>query len=176
MVGAAVLSCVVFAAGGASAQAGHTGHAASAPPTVSAEGPTFVHDPAFSDVRVEVRAIDIPFTSLSIAMTTVRGFPSSTRGKVFGAHIHARSCAADPAASGGHYANPSGDPTKSLAAREVWLDLSIDSLGRGVSFALFDWRIRRGDALSDVIHAEPTNATSGVAGARILCTNVAFGS
>ena len=149
---------------------------ASLPPTVRAEGPTVVHDQAFSDVRVEVSSIDIPFSTLSLMVLNVRGWPYSARNRVFGAHAHAKPCAADPAASGPHYANPASDTSKPFAAREVWLDVNLDSQGRGMSFALFDWRIRKGDAGSVVIHAEPTNLITGAAGARILCTTVALGS
>ena len=130
----------------------------------------------FSDVRVEVRSIDVPFSGLTLMILNVRGWPYSARNRVFGAHAHTKPCAVDPAASGPHHANPASDATKAIAAREVWLDINIDSQGRGTSLALFDWRIRKGDAGSVVIHAEPTNSTTGAAGARILCTTIALGS
>ena len=151
-------------------------NAASLPATVRAEGPTVVHDQTFRDVRVEVSSIDIPFSTLTLVILNVRGWPYSARNRVFGAHAHAKPCAADPAASGPHHANPASDATKAIAAREVWLDINVDSQGRGTGLALFDWRIRKGDAGSVVIHAEPTNPTTGVAGARILCTGIALGS
>ena len=153
-----------------------TGHVTSLQAAVKADGPMFVHDPAYADVRVEVRSIDVPFSSLSVMILDVRGMPQSARGRVFGAHAHAKPCAADAAASGPHYANPAGDVSTSLAAREVWLDVAIDGLGRATSIALFDWRIRKGDAGSVVMHAEPTNPATGAAGARLLCTTIALGS
>lgn len=168
---AATVLSVAFIGPGALGQ-----NAASLPPTVRAEGPTVVHDQTFSDVGVEVSSIDIPFSTLSLMILNVRGWPYSARNRVFGAHAHAKPCAADPAASGPHHANPASDASKAVAAREVWLDVNIDSQGRGTSFSLFDWRIRKGDAGSVVIHAEPTNRTTGAAGARILCTTIALGS
>lgn len=145
-------------------------------PAATATGPTVVHDAAFDGVRTEVRSIDIPFSGLSLVILDVRNMPQSGRNRVFGAHAHTKPCAADAAASGPHHANPAGDVSRPLAGREVWLDVRIDELGRGTSIALFDWRIRKGDAGSVVIHAEPTNALTGAAGARILCTTIALGS
>ena len=149
---------------------------ASLPPTVRADGPTFVHDPTYTGARVDVRSIDVPFSPLTLMILSVSNMSESARGRVLGAHAHTKACADDATASGPHHANPAGDPSKSLAAREVWLDISIDSQGRGTSIALFDWRIRKGDAGSVVIHAQPTNATTGAAGARVMCTTIALGS
>ncbi len=58
---------------------------------------------------------------------------------------------------------PAADAGVPLIRKEVWLDLRIDSLGRGVAISLFDWRIRKGDAGSVVIHAQPTDVVSGAA-------------
>ena len=170
VVAATVLSTAV------SGQVALAQNTASLPPTVRVEGPTVVHDQSFSDARIEVSSIDVPFSPLTLMILNVRGWPYSTRNRVFGAHAHTKPCAVDPVASGPHYADPASDATKAIAAREVWLDINIDSQGRGTSFALFDWRIRKGDAGSVVIHAEPTNRTTGAAGARILCTAIALGS
>ena len=149
---------------------------ASLPESVRAEGPTIVHDQNYADVRTEIGSIDVPFSTLTLMVLKTRGWPQSARNRVFGAHAHTKPCASDPAASGPHHANPASDATKSLAAREVWLDVNVDGLGRGTSFALFDWRIKKGDSGSVVIHAEPTNMITGTAGARILCTTIALGS
>ena len=174
-LGAAAALLVVTAIAPMTAGAASS-NVASLPPTVRADGPTVVHDPTYTGSRVEVRSIDVPSTSLSLMILSVSGMPESTRGRVLGAHAHTKPCADDATASGPHHANPAGDPSKSLAAREVWLDISIDSQGRGTSIALFDWRIRKGDAGSVVIHAQPTNATTGAAGARVLCTTIPLGS
>ena len=152
------------------------GNVAALPPSVRAEGPTVVHDSAYDGVRTEVRSIDVPFSGLSVVVLNVRNMPQFARNRTFGAHAHAKACATDAAASGPHHANPVGDVSRPIGGREVWLDVRVDALGRGTSIALFDWRIRKGDAGSVVIHAEPTNAATGAAGARILCTTVDFGA
>lgn len=152
------------------------GNLAGLAPVQVAEGPTVVHDTVFNSAITEVRSIDVPFTGLSLLVLNVRNMPHVGRNRVFGAHAHTKPCAVDPTASGPHHANPAGDVSKTLAAREVWLDVRIDALGRGTALALFDWRIRKGEAGSVVIHAEPTNGVTGVAGARILCTTIPLGS
>lgn len=151
------------------------GHVASLSPNARAVGPTTLHDSAFRGAVVEVRSIDVPFTSLTLMILNATAMPEIARGRVLGAHVHTRGCADDAAASGPHYMHPNGDPAKPLAMREVWLDVRVDNRGTGIAFALFDWRIRKGDANSVVVHAEPTNPTTGAAGPRLLCTTIVLG-
>jgi Cu-Zn family superoxide dismutase len=174
LVAVAGLALVVLP--GARAHARSDGNVASLAPSATATGPTVVHDGAFSGARTSVRSIDVPFTNLTLMVLEIADVPQVARNRVLGAHAHTKPCATDPLASGGHHINPTGDPSKPLAAREVWLDVRIDSLGRGVAVSLFDWRIRKGDAGSVVIHAEPTNQITGAAGARLLCTSISLGS
>ena len=148
----------------------------SLPAAITANGPSVVHDATFIDVKTEVSSIEIPSTTLSVVILKVKNMPQSARNRSFGAHVHTKPCATDPAASGPHHANPAAAATTALAAKEIWLDVNVDSLGRGTAIALFDWRIRKGDAGSVVIHAEPTNYAAGTAGARILCTTIALGT
>lgn len=152
-----------------------SGHLASLPPNARVVGPTIFHDAAFRGAVVELRSIDVPLTSLTLMILNATAMPEVARGRVLGAHVHTRGCADDAAASGPHYVHPNGDPAKPLAMREVWLDVRVDSRGTGMAFALFDWRIRRGDANSVVVHAEPTNPTTGAAGPRLLCTSIVLG-
>ena len=137
---ATLLATTLLAPSPAGAQSGNV---ADVTPVVTATGPTVVHDAAYDGVRTEVRSIDVPFSGLSLLVLNVRNMPQIGRNRVFGAHAHAKPCAADAAASGPHHANPVGDVTKTLAGREVWLDIRIDELGRGTSIGLFDWRIRK---------------------------------
>lgn len=131
-------------------------------------GPTYVHDPAYGDATLQVHAWS------RYGETTVRLMANGlTPNRRFGAHVHARSCGADPAASGGHYQNP--DVSGSLAEREVWLDLTTNRNGRGVSVTTVPWEFEPGAAGSVVVHADPTNPSNGGAGARLLCTDVSFG-
>jgi superoxide dismutase, Cu-Zn family len=149
-----------------------SGHLLTYPATVTAEGPTFVHDDRAIGAKIEIKQIDADnSTVIELRVTNLRGFA----GKTVGAHVHTKPCSADPAASGPHYANPVADKTTALGAREVWMDFTVDSLGRGIGIAIFDWKIKAGDANSVVIHAESTNQTSGAAGARVMCTDLKLG-
>ena len=132
-------------------------------------GPTVVHDTAYEQVKTQVHAWSSDGTTRVRLM--VSGLPA---GRTFGAHVHTGGCGADPLASGGHYQH-STDATVPLAEREVWLDVTSDARGRGVATATVPWTFAPGTAGSVVIHALPTNTTTGAAGARLACTSVAFG-
>jgi Cu-Zn family superoxide dismutase len=132
-------------------------------------GPTVVHDTAYDQVKTQVHAWSSDGTTRVRLMVT--GLPA---GRTFGAHVHTGACGTDPLASGGHYQH-SSDATVPLADREVWLDVTSDERGRGVATTTVPWAFAPGTAGSVVIHALPTNATTGAAGARLACTSVAFG-
>jgi superoxide dismutase, Cu-Zn family len=132
-------------------------------------GPTVVHDTAYEQIRTQVHAWSSEGTTRVRLMVT--GLPA---GRTFGAHVHTGTCGSDPLASGGHYQH-STDPSVPLAQREVWLDVTADADGRGVATTTVPWAFAPGSAGSVVIHALPTNATTGLAGARLACTSVAFG-
>ena len=132
-------------------------------------GPTVVHDPTYADITTQVHAWTRGESTRVRLM--VEGLPP---GRTFGAHVHTGSCGSDPLASGGHY-QPSTDATVPLAQREVWLDVTSDAEGRGVATTTVPWSFAPGTAGSVVIHANPTNPTTGAAGARLACTSVDFG-
>lgn len=130
-------------------------------------GPTFVHDAAYAGVRTQVHSwARGDGTDLRLM---VRGLPAN---RPFGAHVHVAPCGSDPLASGGHYQHGSA---ATLAGREVWLDVTTNADGEGVAKAHIPWLIAAGTAGSVVIHANPTNTTTGAAGARLVCTTVPFG-
>lgn len=132
-------------------------------------GPTVVHDAAYTGVRTQVHAW--ARDGATDVRLMVRGLPAN---RTFGAHVHTAPCGADPLASGGHYQHGT-DTTSPLASREVWLDLTTDAAGNGVGTTRIPWLIAAGTAGSVVIHANPTNTTTGAAGARLVCTDVPFG-
>ena len=132
-------------------------------------GPTVVHDTAYDGIKTQVHAWSSGGATRVRLMVT--GLPA---GQMFGAHVHTGSCGADPLASGGHYQH-STDPSVPLAEREVWLDVTSDANGRGVATTTVPWAFAPGSAGSVVIHALPTNTTTGAAGARLACTSVEFG-
>lgn len=132
-------------------------------------GPTVVHDPAYGEVMTQVHSWAAGGGTDVRLM--VRGLPP---GRTFGAHIHTAPCGADALASGGHYQHGT-DTSVPLAQREVWLDFTTDEDGKGTGTAHIPWLITAGTAGSVVIHANPTNQTTGAAGARLVCTTVPFG-
>ena len=132
-------------------------------------GPTVVHDTTYEQIRTQVHAWSSEGTTRVRLMVT--GLPA---GRTFGAHVHTGTCGADPLASGGHYQH-STDPSVPLAQREVWLDVTADADGRGVATTTVPWVFAPGSAGSVVIHALPTNALTGAAGARLACTSVELG-
>ena len=132
-------------------------------------GPTVVHDTAYEQIRTQVHAWSSEGTTRVRLMVT--GLPA---GRTFGAHVHTGTCGSDPLASGGHYQH-STDPSVPLAQREVWLDVTADADGRGVATTTVPWTFTPGSAGSVVIHALPTNTTTGAAGARLACTSVELG-
>jgi Cu-Zn family superoxide dismutase len=132
-------------------------------------GPTVTHDSAYSAITTQVHAWTRGESTRVRLM--VEGLPP---GRTFGAHVHTGRCSSDPMASGGHYQH-STDATVPLAQREVWLDVTSDAQGRGVSTTTVPWSFEHGTAGSVVIHAQPTNPATGAAGPRLACTTVDFG-
>ena len=131
-------------------------------------GATVAHDPAYAGVKTQVHAWSKDGETRFRLMAT--GLPPN---RSFGAHVHTGHCGLDPFASGGHYQHPGS--TGPLSEREVWLDITTDDEGRAVSETTRPWTIVAGTAGSVVIHAATTNPGTGAAGARLLCTDVAFG-
>jgi Cu/Zn superoxide dismutase len=91
-------------------------------------------------------------------------------GRTFGAHVHRAPCGQDPLAAGGHYqhAGAVGD----LEDRELWLDVTVNGGGNGTSVAHRPWAVDQSTLRSVVIHALPTNAADGTAGARLACIDL----
>ena len=132
-------------------------------------GPDNTYDAAYDAISTQVHAWTRGDSTTVRLM--VNGLPP---GRTFGAHVHTGTCSADPATSGGHYQHPTAAAVP-LAQREVWLDVTSDAQGRGVATTTVPWSFAAGTAGSVVIHALPTNPQTGVAGARLACTTVAFG-
>lgn len=154
---AAALVAIPAAAGAAGVLVDH-GH-----------GPTVAHDASYEQIRTQVHAWARGDSTRVRLMVT-----GLEPGRTFGAHVHTKPCADDPLASGGHYQH-STDPSVPLAEREVWLDVTADADGHASTSTTVPWTFAPGTAGSVVIHALPTNPTTGAAGARLACTTVAFG-
>jgi len=109
------------------------------------------------------------------AVLHVRGVDLSVAGRTFGAHLHNAACATDqPLLSGGHYnhdAHAGDTPVRISDQTEVWLDFTVDGSGAGDSSSAVRFPLVAG-ARSVVIHANPTDPTTGGAGARLACLPV----
>lgn len=99
-------------------------------------------------------------------------------GTTYGAHLHAGPCVAgDGAAAGPHYNTdliagvPAGEAEVSEDT-EVWLDVSLHH-GRATSTASVPFVPLAGER-SVVVHALPTDPTSGLAGGRLACLPVVW--
>ena len=105
--------------------------------------------------------------------------------RTYGAHLHTKPCGATGAAAGPHYQHradpaasaspPSVDPTYANPQNEVWLDVTTDSQGTGMSRSAQQWLFTT-KPKSLVLHAEKTQAApgkAGQAGARIACLSIA---
>lgn len=101
--------------------------------------------------------------------------------ETYGAHVHTKPCGETPDAAGGHYQDDpapspdSHDPEYVNDDNEVWLDFTTDGDGTATSDADVDWRPRKGEANSIVIHSDHTKTAPGVAGeagTRLACVNV----
>ena len=93
-------------------------------------------------------------------------------GRTFGAHVHTSPCGAVATDAGGHYQHAGLSTTLPLVDREVWLDVTIDDEGNGVAVAIRPWTVASTASRSVIIHADPTNATTGVAGPRLACIDI----
>jgi len=101
----------------------------------------------------------------------VEGLPT---GQTFGAHVHTLPCGPSPSESGVHYQH-STDTSIPLPQREIWLDVTANADGHAATTTVVQWELTPGTAGSVVLHAQPTNPTTGGAGARLACTTVTFG-
>ena len=158
--GSLAATLLVAVPGGAIAARMHVDHG---------HGPSVVHDAAYSEITTQVHAWTTDGTTRVRLM--VDGLPV---GQTFGAHVHTAPCGAAPADSGPHYQH-TADATVPLAEREVWLDVTAGADGHAATTTEVPWEIGPGVAGSVVLHALPTDPTTGVAGPRLACTTVTFG-
>lgn len=109
------------------------------------------------------------------AVLHLRGVDPGVSGRTFGAHLHNGVCGTDqPLLSGGHYNHDahSGAPEVVISDQtEVWLDFTVDASGAGDSDSVVRFTPTPG-ARSVVIHANPTDPTTGGAGPRLACLPV----
>ena len=154
--------------------AGITGADAAGDRTTRATGPTFVHDARYDGVTSAVTAVSTA-DGRTVVTLHLANLPEHTVGTTLGAHVHTSACGASPTASGPHYVNPDAPTGTALHDKEIWLDVEVNAAGSGRATAVADWLIDQGAARSVVVHANPTDHSTGAAGNRLLCTDVALG-
>lgn len=103
----------------------------------------------------------------------ITGLDSDAAGATYGAHVHVGPCVAgNGTAAGPHFNTGTGGPPS--LQNEVWLDFTVRPGGVAVSRATVPFEIASGAAQSVVVHANPTEAGTGLAGGRIACLPVEF--
>lgn len=106
---------------------------------------------------------------------SVRGINASASGQTFGAHLHSGTCrAGEPATAGPHYNTDliNGSTTPLISTQtEVWLDIKVNSRGQAESSQRVPF-VPLAAERAIVIHALPTDANNGTAGARLACLPV----
>jgi Cu-Zn family superoxide dismutase len=146
-----------------------------APPSAFVPSAAVTYDqglvPAAAWIQVDQRTTESGATTVTLR---VRGF---SPGHAYGAHVHQRPCAADPAAAGGRYQHVPGTGMGAGAGRkrldadnEVRLDFATDARGTGGARAQHGWGFRRGEAASVVIYDVPHTD-----GTPVACFTVPFG-
>lgn len=146
--------------------------------TVIGEGPDLVsavvNPNPLTGATITVGAREIGVSKLHMTLD-VRGV-SAPAGTTFGAHVHVNPCGTNPSdatlGAGAHYQDANSQVP--LEDREIWLDFTVDAHGRGHAVATRHFRIAPPLARSVIIHALETDHETGVAGARLACTNVVF--
>lgn len=101
------------------------------------------------------------------------GLSTASVGTTYGAHVHVGPClAGSGAAALGHYNSGAGGAPSRL--NEVWLDFAVRPGGVAVASTVVPFVIAPGAARSVVVHANPTQPGTGLAGGRIACLPVQF--
>ena len=146
-----------------------------APSVVTAAGP-------LSDLSSAVNATDggqgrlyaiAPGDGTTHFVLILTGLDPAAAGTTYGAHVHVGPCVAgNGAAALGHYnTGTGGEPSPQ---NEVWLDFTVLPGGFGVARTTVPFEIAPGEAQSVVVHADPTQPGTGLAGGRIACLPVQF--
>lgn len=128
-------------------------------------------DGARSTLRMTIEDDEATFT------LKLHGLDPAAAGRTFGAHLHFGSCiAGDGLAALGHYNTDvvaGRTPVRTSPHTEVWLDFTVTEGGRAKARTSVPFAPLAG-IRSIVIHQDPTNDRTGVAGPRLACLPVAW--
>ena len=151
--------------------------------TPASAAPSFVSAAApMTDLSPAVHATDgaygrvysvAPGDGKTYVYFVLTGLNPSFVGKTYGAHVHVGPCVPynGPAALGHYNSGTGGNPSP---LNEVWLDFTVLPGGVGYATAVVPFEIAPGTARSVVVHADPTQPGTGIAGGRVACLPVQF--
>lgn len=152
-----------------------TAPAHASPSVVTAAGPLAdLSSAANATDGADARLFAIaPGNGTTYVTLVVTGLDPAAAGTTYGAHVHVGPCiAGNGAAALAHYnSGTGGNPSPQ---NEVWLDFTVRPGGVGVARASVPFEIAPGAAQSVVVHANPTQPGTGVAGGRLACLPVQF--
>jgi Cu-Zn family superoxide dismutase len=138
---------------------------------------TVTYDQTAVPPGARVFTLNLRNLNRTVVVLGVHGLAPS---REYGAHVHTKTCGANPADAGPHYQNvpdpqqPSTNPAYANNRNEIWLDFTVDAQGNGLAIASVDWQFPDAQrARSVVIHEHHTH-TDGTAGARLACMTTSF--
>ena len=164
------IKTVIAASAIAAATLGAAGVAVAGGSSGRSSGPDYTYGTPnpFADARAVVHVVETGQGKSHITLK-VRGVEAAA-GKTFGAHVHQAKCdAINPLLAGPHYEHVGA--TGLLEEREVWLDVTINKRGNGITHTTRPWSVDQSMPRSVIIHALPT-AENGTAGARLACIDL----
>lgn len=122
-----------------------------------------------AEARVQV----VPADDGTLVTLQVSGIDPVLAGTTLGAHLHVGDCADGLDTTGGHYNDTAGTANPVVAPdTEVWLDFTVTPGGNGHSIARVPFLVAPNGAGSVVVHANPTNPTTGAAGTKLACIGI----
>jgi Cu-Zn family superoxide dismutase len=163
-------SRLAVAAGVSLAVVGAAGAAFAAGSSERSSGPDFRYgDPnPFASASAAVHVVHTGSDGTHVTLH-IKGVDAPA-GQRFGAHVHVNPCGALGGDAGGHYQHSGA--TGSLEEREVWLDFTVNRAGNGHAEAVRPWPLDEATPRSVILHALPTDAGTGAAGARLACIDL----
>lgn len=149
---------------------GTAGAALAAGGATRSVGPDFEYG-ADNPMESASASVQVVHTGNGRSLVTLHVFGADAdAGRTFGAHVHQSPCGPVATDSGGHYQHAGA--LGSLEEREVWLDFTLNAGGNGHATANRPWSLDEASPRSVVIHALPTAADTGAAGARLACIDL----
>jgi Cu/Zn superoxide dismutase len=125
----------------------------------------------------EARLLMVTHGGATTFVLRIQGVDPSAAWTTFGAHLHTGPCVyGNGPAAGPHYNQDIVTrvvPVRVNDTTEVWLDFTVGPTGTATSVTTVPFVPTPGTR-SVVIHAEPTNHQTGLAGSRLACLPVAW--